>query len=411
MAHAFRNAKRAGCRVNLLRMAPRSGNLVPSRRSLDMSSRSPMRVWHVVAVTVLLATSAQAQQPRGASPLDVADKTGFTSIFDGTMNGWDGDPAFWRAENGALIGESSPQNVVKENTFLVWRGGRPGNFELKVQFRINSTNSGIQFRSVQLAPGTQQGNQPVEGRWVLKGYQADIDFNNQWTGQIYEERGRGFLAMRGQAVYVPDGGGPRTIGNLQRSPDELKALVKINDWNQIHIIARGNTLIQMLNGSVSSIVVDDDSKNRATEGLLGFQMHVGLPMKVEYRNIWLKELPKESAAIETALEEQLAAYRRTVRDWGSLTRYGSDNTEVSAPAPSEERVVFIGDEIVERWNDKTFFSGKPYLNRGITGPNDGADARALQARRHFSEATGGRHSGWKQRHCGRRRSRHRGHRF
>jgi lysophospholipase L1-like esterase len=318
-------------------------------------------------VTLLLAASAQAQQPRGASPLDMADTAGFRSIFDGTMNGWDGDPAFWRAENGALIGESSPQNVVKENTFLVWRGGRPGNFELKVQFRINSTNSGIQFRSVQLPPGTQQGKERVEGKWVLKGYQADIDFNNQWTGQIYEERGRGFLAMRGQAVYVPDGGGPKTIGNLQRSPDELKALVKINDWNQVHIIARGNTLIQILNGTVSSIVVDDDSKNRATEGLLGFQMHVGAPMKVEYRNIFVKELPKESAAIEAQLEEQLAAYRRTIRDWGSLTRYGSDNTEVTAPAPSEERVVFIGDEIIERWGDKEFFQGKPYLNRGIAG--------------------------------------------
>jgi hypothetical protein len=122
-----------------------------------MSSRSPMHMWLVFAVTVLLATSAQAQQPRGASPLDMADTTGFTSIFDGTMNGWDGDPAFWRADKGALIGESTPQNAVKENTFLVWRGGRPGNFELKVQFRINSTNSGIQFRSEQLVQARSRG--------------------------------------------------------------------------------------------------------------------------------------------------------------------------------------------------------------------------------------------------------------
>ena len=98
----------------------------------------------------------------------------------------------------------------------------------------------------------------------MKGYQADIDFNNTYTGQIYEERGRGFLAMRGQAVYVPDGDGvkPRVIGNLQQSPDELKAIIKQNDWNQVHLIARGNTIMQILNGAVTSVVVDDDTKGR-----------------------------------------------------------------------------------------------------------------------------------------------------
>ena len=102
---------------------------------------------------------------------------------------------------------------------------------------------------------------------------------------------RGFLALRGQAVYVPDGGRPKVIGNLQRSADELKAVIKTNDWNQVHLIARGNTLIQIINGSVTSIVVDDDTKNRALGGLIGFQMHVGDPMKVQFRNIWLKRLP------------------------------------------------------------------------------------------------------------------------
>ncbi|PYQ84281.1 MAG: DUF1080 domain-containing protein [Acidobacteria bacterium] len=198
--------------------------------------------------------------------------------------GWDGDPAFWRAENGAIVGQSTEQNPVKQNTFIIWRGGEPKDFELKVEFRMNSTNSGVQIRSVQLPAG------PDTGKWVMKGYQADIDFANQFTGQIYEERGRGFLAMRGQAVYVPDNGRPRVIGNLQQSADELKAIIRTNDWNQVHIVARGNTIIQILNGAVTSIVVDDDSKNRALGGLLGFQMHVGPPMKAEFRNIWLKKL-------------------------------------------------------------------------------------------------------------------------
>jgi hypothetical protein len=125
---------------------------------------------------------------------------------------------------------------------------------------------------------------------VMKGYQCDIDFANMWTGQIYEERGRGFLALRGQMNYVPDGGGPRVLGALQTSDDDLKRIVKVNDWNQAHVLARGNRIVEVLNGHVTSILIDDDTKGRAMSGLLGFQIHVGDPMKVEFRNIWLKKL-------------------------------------------------------------------------------------------------------------------------
>jgi len=225
---------------------------------------------------------------RGAEPLVMDDRTRFEPIFDETtLKGWDGDPKFWRVENGTIVGQSTAENAVRQNTFLIWRGGEPRDFELKVQFRINSTNSGIQIRSTQLPVGTQAGDSKIESQWVLKGYQADIDFGNQYTGQIYEERGRGFLAMRGQAVYVPDGARPRVIGNLQNG-DELKSIIKVNDWNQVHLIARDNTIIQVFNGSLTSMVVDDDTKNRALSGLIGFQMHTGPPMKVEFRNVWLK---------------------------------------------------------------------------------------------------------------------------
>src|SRR5690606_13357487 len=115
---------------------------------------------------------------------------GFTSIFDGaSLDGWDGDPAHWRAEAGSIVGESTEDQPLEQNTFLIWRGGRPADFELQLEYRINSTNSGLQYRSVEL---------PEVGTWVLKGYQADIDAENRYTGQIYEERGRGFLALRGQ---------------------------------------------------------------------------------------------------------------------------------------------------------------------------------------------------------------------
>lgn len=249
-----------------------------------------MRATALVLVACSVA-ALHAQRGPAIDPLVPDDHTGFESIFDGTtLKGWDGDPAFWRVENGVLVGESTAANPVKENTFVIWRGGEPRDFELKLQFRMNSTNSGVQIRSNYVPPGTQMGDRKVEGKWVLKGYQADIDFDNRWTGQLYEERGRGFLATRGQAVHVPESGRPRLIGNLQQTPDELKALIKVNDWNQLHLIARGNTIIQILNGAVTSVVVDDDTKNRAASGLIGFQIHVGAPMKVEFRDIWLKKL-------------------------------------------------------------------------------------------------------------------------
>jgi len=223
-------------------------------------------------------------QARGplVAPLPYDDHGGFTRIFDGTtLKGWDGDPTFWRVEGGAIVGQSTPEKKVERNTFMIWRGGEPKDFELKVEYRMNSTNSGIQYRSVEL---------PEVGKWVLKGYQADIDFANQFTGQIYEERGRGFLALRGQAGYVGPGGPPsHAIGTLEDG-EFLKSLIKQNDWNQVHIIARGGTLVQIVNGHVMSVLVDDDPKGRALGGLLGFQMHVGEPMKVEFRNIWLKTL-------------------------------------------------------------------------------------------------------------------------
>jgi 3-keto-disaccharide hydrolase len=214
-------------------------------------------------------------------PLAVDDHAGFASIFDGnSLKGWDGDPTFWRAESGAIVGETTADKKLKLNTFLIWRGGKPKDFELKVEYRINNTNSGVQYRSVEL---------PDVGKWVLKGYQADIDAENMFTGQVYEERGRGFLALRGQFTHIADGKKPRVEGSLGDG-EQLKGLIKNGDWNQLHVIARGNVLVQVLNGHVMSQLIDDDTGKRMMEGLLGFQLHMGPPMKVEFRNIWLKNL-------------------------------------------------------------------------------------------------------------------------
>lgn len=236
---------------------------------------------------VVIAQQGQPPQGRpaggmrtGIEPATPDDRTGFEQIFDGkTLKGWDGNPEAWRVENEAIVGESTAEKPLKANTFIIYRGSQPGDFELKLEYRINSTNSGVQYRSQELHD---------VGKWVLKGYQADIDFNNQYTGQLYEERGRGFLAMRGQMTHLQKGK-KQVIADL-RNGDELKAAIKVNDWNKLHIIARGNRLTHILNGHLMAEVIDDDAAGRAMGGLIGFQMHTGPPMKVEYRNIWLKNL-------------------------------------------------------------------------------------------------------------------------
>jgi len=202
---------------------------------------------------------------------------------------WDGDPKFWRVENGVIVGESTPDKTVGPNTFLIWKGGTPGDFELKVEIKMNSTNSGIQYRSKMLPPNDGQPEGTPGHAWRLGGYQMDLDFDNRYPGQLYEEAGRGFLAERGTITYISRDGTKGQIGSLENA-DVLKALFKPGEWNQFHLIARGNTLIHIVNGHVTAVCVDDDVKGRAMAGLIGFQLHAGPPMKLEIRNVAIKLL-------------------------------------------------------------------------------------------------------------------------
>ena len=214
------------------------------------------------------------------SPMDFNDHEGYVSMFDGvSLKGWDGNSKFWRVENGAIVGQTATDKQPVQNTFLIWRGGSPANFELKLQFKLTGFNSGIHIRSIELP----------DIKFAMKGYQADMDGEQQFTGQIYEERGRGFLAMRGQFSYIGEGKKPALVGSVGDS-DELKKLIKGGDWNDLQLIARGNTIIQLLNGRITSMLIDDDTAGRKLDGLIGIQCHVGPPMKIEVRNIRLKKL-------------------------------------------------------------------------------------------------------------------------
>jgi len=243
----------------------------------------------------MIAASLAAQQPHVPKQSDrpetaTGDEPGFVPMFNGkTLDGWEGDPIYWRVENGCLVGEVTPETLLKSNSFIIWRGGAPKDFDLKVDYRITAGgNSGINYRSVILP----------DNRYAMRGYQADIDGKNQYTGQNYEERGRLFLATRGQMTHVVGGRKPIILATLA-DPKELEAAIT-SDWNSYHLIIQGNILTHLLNGRVMSVVIDDDVRNRSLEGLIGVQVHVGPPMKVEYRNFRLRErsleLPKSYLA-------------------------------------------------------------------------------------------------------------------
>ncbi|WP_367871559.1 DUF1080 domain-containing protein [Luteolibacter sp. Populi] len=214
--------------------------------------------------------------------LSAAPEDGFEPIFDGTLKNWEGDPTYWRAENGTLIGEVKPETLLKKNSFIIWRGGELGNFELKLEYRVSAQgNSGINYRSIQ-APDP-------ETKWAMQGYQADIDGQDQWSGQNYEERGRTFLAYRGQSVLLKPGQKPEIVEVLGDRA-ELQKSVKKEDWNEVHLVIRGNHLQHFTNGVLMAEVKDEDPEKRRMTGLLGVQVHVGPPMKIEYRNIRVKKL-------------------------------------------------------------------------------------------------------------------------
>lgn len=92
---------------------------------------------------------------REPDPIDFEDRTGYAEMFDGsTLNGWDGNPDVWKVADGAIVGERPmpPEGVPASRfaqTFLVWQGGEPADFELKLEIKLEGAgaDSGIQYRS------------------------------------------------------------------------------------------------------------------------------------------------------------------------------------------------------------------------------------------------------------------------
>jgi len=214
----------------------------------------------------LLAKEAKPQEPQAVA------------IFDGeSLNGWSGLSSNWSVEDGAITGVNKAEAPVANNTFLVYE--KPvKNFELELDFKIQGGNSGIQYRSKVL-------NQE---KFIVGGYQADIDSGKRFMGINYEEQGRGILTDRGEINAIAKDGKKSKVGTAG-DPDALLTRIRWEDWNHYRIVARGTVLQHYINETLMSETHDEESAKAAAEGIIAFQVHAGPPMKVQFKNIMLKQ--------------------------------------------------------------------------------------------------------------------------
>lgn len=234
-------------------------------------------------------------------PLDFNDHTGYVQIFNGTnLKSWHGDPAIWRVENGAIVGESSKDKPVV-NSYISFHGFEAKDFDLKLEIKVeNSGGSGIQYRSKTGLPWpARPGQHDINLNWMMTGPQADFWFpvtpeTEEYNGQFYSENTPlGILAWRGQVVESSPHAYPKLMGNIA-DRRALGGYVKVNDWNQYLIMARGGTFIHVINGQLMAVYVDDDpASSNNQSGLIGIEIEGyphDQPMKVSVRNIWIKKL-------------------------------------------------------------------------------------------------------------------------
>jgi len=205
------------------------------------------------------------------------------TLFNGKdLSGWEGDPSVWSVEDDAIVGRTTADAPIKNNTFLIWRGGKLGDFRLRLEYRIEGGNSGVQYRSKVIDPA----------KWIVGGYQADIDSKPVYTGILYDEQGRGILANRGERVQIQEDGTRDAVRFADAA--ELQKGVRSNDWNEYIIEARGPGLRHTINGKLMSYTEDRQEGKRADSGILALQVHTGPPMTVQFRKIKLETLPADS---------------------------------------------------------------------------------------------------------------------
>lgn len=243
-----------------------------------------MRVFTFALVAVSALAKAVAFE---VAPAETAD---MRPLFNGKdLTGWDGDPRLWSVRDGAIRGETTPEAPAKGNTFLIWEAGVTGDFELRLSFRCNvSNNSGVQYRSQRIEAKPDEAN-----RWRVRGYQHEIRNEAKLpnvSGFIYDEGGkRKRICLVGEkAVWNADG--TKAVEGALITADEYARLMKLDQWNDVVIIAKGNRIRHYLNGRLVLDFTDNDPLLARKEGLLALQLHAGKPMWVEFRDLRIKGL-------------------------------------------------------------------------------------------------------------------------
>jgi hypothetical protein len=257
----------------------------------------------VQLLLVLFSSGAAWTQGRGPryvdpTPINFEEHTDWQSMFDGkSLNGWDGPTDVWRVEKGEIVARSTAANPTG-TTYLIWDGGQPANFEFKAEIKLDGqgSNSGIQFRATKVGEVADRRY----SKWDLRGYHADFDLQNANTGALIEccagsRRGippRPDRAFRGQVVRAAlgNGEGPSLIGTIA-DPGQLKSFIKVGDWNQIHLVARGRTMMYFINGYLMSAFFDDHPTMYVNNGFLAVQLEGRGDVAVHFRSLWLKNLP------------------------------------------------------------------------------------------------------------------------
>jgi hypothetical protein len=230
---------------------------------------------HLLCIALLLTQSL----PLLAEPS--SDEAGFVSMFNGKdLSGWEGKAGLWWIEDGVITAESSPDKPCERAHYLYWKGGQPEDFILRFEYKIlgKGGNSGVHFRSEE---------RPDFDIW---GYQADIENGPQWTGCLFQHD-RGGVVMRGFKAAI-DKQGKREETQFT-DPDALQKCVKSDDWNAYEVEAKGNHILLRINGTLMCEVEDNDATYSRSKGHVALQMHPGPPMKIQFRNLRIKELQKD----------------------------------------------------------------------------------------------------------------------
>jgi len=234
-----------------------------------------------------LASLVPSAAPEGtAAPAEAA---GMKSLFNGKdLTGWDGDPKLWSVKDGVIHGETTAEVPAKGNTFIIWKDGTTKDFELRFSFRCSNTNnSGVQYRSKHITEGK------VNNNWVVRGYQHELRNENKLpnvAGFIYDEGGRrGRICLVGEKATWEIDGKKLVSSDLIGAADFAK-LVKLDDWNDVVIVAKGKHIQHFLNGRLTLDFTDNHPELALTEGVLALQLHAGKPMWTEFKNIRIRDL-------------------------------------------------------------------------------------------------------------------------